>query len=388
MKVENKTTHLEDWIYSDKAQLGLHIVSFDDATFVTISWLHTLLDAMGRSALLRAWQAVLDGREDDVPEFLGHDSDPLADLGKPKAENTKDGTLAPPEEDFVLKDKLVNRLGMMRFIFNYVWEFFWYPVEDGKMLFMPSSYFAKIKSEAFADLTSLDPSQLTYNTLKTTDATPKPFLSDGDILTAWNLRLLARTSPGIANSSPARTLAVMNIFGMRDVLRSTSPPLIPQTGALINNCVSAVWSHFAVQDFLTLPLGHVAARIRKDLVTQGTRAQVEASQRLGRENGGTALFGSGDMALCAMTNWTKAKLFEVDFSAAIAKDATVQKEERKRGRPSYIHLWANKAKDFTLRGSGNCIGKGLDGNWWLSGLMRKEAMPGYVKAVEELSSLG
>jgi hypothetical protein len=39
---ENKTKVLEDWIYTDKAQLSLHILNFDDATLVTITSLHTL----------------------------------------------------------------------------------------------------------------------------------------------------------------------------------------------------------------------------------------------------------------------------------------------------------------------------------------------------------
>jgi len=72
---ESKPLFIEDYILSDRAQLGLHITTFEDGTFVTITWLHTLLDAMGRSALLLAWQAMLEGREDDVPDFLGYDEE-------------------------------------------------------------------------------------------------------------------------------------------------------------------------------------------------------------------------------------------------------------------------------------------------------------------------
>lgn len=215
---QNSTTMLRDWIHTDKAQLGLHITNFDDATLVTVVWLHTLLDAMGRRALLTAWQTVLEGREDEVPDFIGYDSNPLKDLGGPKDQTAF-------KEDFVLKDKRLTTLGMARFVFNYVWELFWYPDEAGCLVVMPASYFAKIKSEAYKDLESLPSSELTYNNLSSgSDAKAKPFISDGDITTAWHMRLLVRTNPNIYNSYPSRLMTVMNVFGMRDLLRSTSPP--------------------------------------------------------------------------------------------------------------------------------------------------------------------
>lgn len=45
---------LADWIYSDRPQLHIHVVRFQDATLVTQTYLHTLMDAVGRSALLKA----------------------------------------------------------------------------------------------------------------------------------------------------------------------------------------------------------------------------------------------------------------------------------------------------------------------------------------------
>ena len=80
-QTEGSTVVLEDWVGTDKAQLGLHVVNFRDKTLVTVCWLHTLLDAMGRRALLEAWTEVLAGREEDVKEFLGWEEDPLGGLG-------------------------------------------------------------------------------------------------------------------------------------------------------------------------------------------------------------------------------------------------------------------------------------------------------------------
>jgi hypothetical protein len=376
--VKSKTNpeFFADYISADIAQLGLQIVRFDDATLVTITWLHTLLDAMGRHALLRAWTAVLEGRDNDVPEFLGYDTDPLSSLGT---------TELSQQEDFVKEPSVVKSLGMARFIFNFLWEAFFYPDEESRLVCMPASYFSKLKAQAFIDLDSLPPADLTYNN----DAAEgkKPFLSDGDIVTAWLMRLIASTNPTITASSPTRLITIMNVFGMRDVLRTTSPPLLSPTGAYIHNCATAIWSHFSLSEFLSLPLGHVAARIRKDLVTQSTRAQVEAGVRAAKAHGGMALYGTGNMVLSVMTNWSKAKLFETDFSAAIVDGKVDGKSEsgKTRGKPRFIHVYTTRAKGFPLRGNGNCVGRDAQGNLWFGTILRKGFGEGFRKAVDGMS---
>ncbi|KAJ4365926.1 hypothetical protein N0V83_008548 [Neocucurbitaria cava] len=320
MAPKDNTTVLADWIYTDKAQLGLHIVSFTDTTLVTLSWLHTLLDALGRKALLGAWTAMLEGREDDVPEFWGYDFDPLEKLGVSREEGE--------EEEFVLKPHRIQGLSFFKFVFNYLWEVFFYPAEVGRYVCMPHSYFSTIKQQAFRDLSSAPESLLTLDTRD--PANPKPFLSDGDTLCAWFTRLLARTNSTIATSPSTRTISIMNVFGMRDLLSTTSPQLLPRGKAYIANCAVGITSLFSQGELVGgggMPLGHVAARLRRDLVTQGTRTQVEAGQRAVRENGGGAvLYGTGDMAMCVFTNWMKARLFETDFSAAIVEEGEGGKE--------------------------------------------------------------
>jgi hypothetical protein len=369
---ESKPLLLEDYIYGDRPQLGLHIKNFNDATMITITWSHTLLDAMGRTLLLRAWQAMLEGRDDDVPDFVGYDEDLMADLGTDAYE---------AQEDFVLKPKLLGTLGMVHFIFNYLWEYFWYPVADGRMIAMPASYFARIKALAFADLETLPKDRITFTNpalSKSAGSSEKPFLSDGDILTAWLMRLIVRANP-LIRDAPNRTVTVLNLFGMRDLLRTTSPALFPKHGAYIHNCISQIYSLFTAQEMVTLPLGYVAARLRADLVTQGSRAQMEAGQRLGKAAGGLAMYGDGGTALCTMTNWYKARLYETDFSAAVVGGAKAERS----GKPAYIHLYLGCAKGFTVRSSGTVIGRDGRGNWWMGSIMRKEFLEGFERAVEE-----
>jgi hypothetical protein len=358
----SNTRLLKDWIYNDKAQLGLDIINFRDATFVTLTWLHTFLDAMGRRALLRAWQAVLEGRDDDVPPFVGYNTNPLTPLGSEKNVT----------EPFVLAPNQVSKFGVARFVFNYFYESYYYPVEERRMVCMPASYFAELKARAFADLESLPKDQLTFSE---TDPT-KPFISDGDIIMAFLLPLIARSNPDNASLSPSRLICAGNMCGIRDILRNTSPPLLPKNGAYIHNCTIPIWSFFTLDEWLTLPLGHIAARLRSDLALQSSRAQIEARHAL--EAKGMGLYGAGDMTITLLSNWSKARLFETDFSAAIVSGGSGT------GKPSYIHTFSTQDR-FQLRNAANCCGRDADGNWWMGAVMRKEFVDEFSRQIERLA---
>lgn len=73
--------YLDDLLYTDRPVLGLHIVSFTDATLITISCSHVLFDAIGRKDLLDAWSLMLQGREDEILHLHGVETDPMATLG-------------------------------------------------------------------------------------------------------------------------------------------------------------------------------------------------------------------------------------------------------------------------------------------------------------------
>lgn len=54
-------TKFSSWTETDLPALCVHVVSFADATLLTLSWSHVFLDAIGRQSLLKAWIAVLNG---------------------------------------------------------------------------------------------------------------------------------------------------------------------------------------------------------------------------------------------------------------------------------------------------------------------------------------
>lgn len=72
------------------------------------------------------------------------------------------------------------------------------------------------------------------------------------------------------------------------------------------------------------------------------------------------------MHMVTHSNWTKAKLYEVDFSSAVMSTASGNRPESRVGTPSYIQ---NCQFGLTLPNGFPVIGKDLDGNYWLSEYM-------------------
>jgi hypothetical protein len=82
MKPEGGPNRLEDYITSDRSQMGLYVISFTDKTIVTIFWPHTLTDVMGMKVVLDAWSLIMQGRRGEVvPPQNTPSEDPLAKLG-------------------------------------------------------------------------------------------------------------------------------------------------------------------------------------------------------------------------------------------------------------------------------------------------------------------
>ena len=190
-------------------------------------------------------------------------------------------------------------------------------------------------------------------------------------------------------SAPTRTVLVSNFLGLRDILSKTAPQLLPPGKVYVANCAARIHSLLAQRDVLALPLGHLAARFRQNVVAQSTRAQVEASQRINRLNGGPAMYGTSDMVFYSMTNWTKAKLFETDFSAAIVSSSGPSNVDSRTpdkgiGKPRYINVYAHTVRGFTLRGATCITGRDPEGNYWIGATLRKDPMQEFVRAVRQL----
>jgi hypothetical protein len=337
---EGGPVKLDDYLNADIPQLGLHIVSFKDKTLVCLDWPHTLMDAMGKRALLDAWTLMLQGRSDEIVSPQGTNVDPLADLGK------------NPTEPHKLAGERLSMFGLAQYGVSNILDFF--RSQQNRMVCVPGPFVTKLREEALADI----------------EPNPKmcPFLSEGDVLCAWWTRL------AISNLSSKRTVVLNNAYSLRKPL---AEDLLPSNnGPYVSNAIGFLNVLLPAHEIFDKPLSHVAFAIRHAIQELGNRAQVEAFAAMWRESSGKLppFFGNSGMHMITFSNWSKAGLFETDFSAAAVTPGKESGE--KPGRPSYIQ---NNQFGLILPNGFPIIGKDNDGNYWLSGYMNK----GHWEKIEE-----
>lgn len=346
---------LQDYITSDEPQLGVHVVSFTNATLVTVRWPHTMTDAMGIHALLNAWSLVLQGRDSEVPLVHGIDFDPLQALGTRQS------------AQYSLADRCLTGWRMFCFVVQYVWELVRYS-EETRVICLPSSYVDSMRRNAIDSLCAGTNGE-------------KTFLSEGDVICAWWARR------GIAHLAPDsdRTVLLANAFNLRPVLATD---LLPSNTVYLANAVSGVSAFLAAKDIFDRPLWSVASTVRSSIEELGTRPQLEALEAIQKAavttTGRPRLFGNPSMHMTQYSNWTKAKLFKTDFSAAIKANSHASPRpdvHKAQGMPSSIQC-GGYVNGLSTRNLLTIVGKDEDGNYWMFATLRKGVWDTIVKDLE------
>ncbi|KAI7602992.1 hypothetical protein KC346_g12101, partial [Hortaea werneckii] len=382
-------TKLEDWLYTDKPPLSLHIVTFTDATIVGLSWSHTLLDAMGRHLLQRAWTAVLEGREQDVPPFQGYSEDPIT----PVVDQT-------PPEQYVLYDHLLRGFGFVMFVMYMILEFVWWPQQSSRLILLPGAYIQNLRQQALQDLRERKSENNNNNE-------SEPFISEGDIIFAWlarkTLQALRPSSPHV----PVNLTLILNLRGSSSSSSSNSNatltppyPSFPPEQSYIGNASLACTTLTTAGEILHEPLSQTAVRIRQNLDIQRTPSNLQAflslHRREVRSTGRSPLFGPRDQVMLSLSNWHRGRFFEQDFSGAVAaavvgpaaaglgkaddddddeggsRRPLETERAEKIGRPSFVGVTGHE-NGFRVRNAGPCLGRDARGDWWVSWALREEA---------------
>ncbi|KAK7991204.1 hypothetical protein PG990_015484 [Apiospora arundinis] len=358
----------DDWLYNDIPQLAFHVVNFEDATIVTVTLLHTLTDAMGLMAFYRAWTATLRGDDDKIAPYIGYkDEDPLNGLQQGKQ---------PPK--YIFADRILQGWGFFKFVFRNIMERFWYPEASMRFVSIPGRYISKLALSAREDLAE---------SRKDGDS-PKPFLSDSDILCAWWTRLIVRA----LRPPPSRTVCLTNNFDSRDVLADLG--LLPSANIslLANAAYSAPCFEQAGRYASTSwPLGLLAQRVRSTIQLHRTVEQVQAQDAALRESqaktGHVPLYGDSSMLFCSFTNCHRGKLFQMDFSPAVITDGEQQslpKSKSGRGRPVFINCTSMESR-WSSRNATAILGRSEDsGDWWLECRLRNDV---WEKIEQQLESI-
>ncbi|KAG8349753.1 hypothetical protein FVEN_g12030 [Fusarium venenatum] len=151
---------LDDYLKSDHPQLTLHIVSFTDATLVSICWPHIAVDGMSLAQLGHAWSLAVAGRVSEIPPMLSADDDPMATAGRNSA-----FTEAHP-----LEKQRITGWRTYIFAFYYILDLIWWRTVESKVLFLPKTVVKELRSQATSTLRK---------------GHPAPFVSESDAIVAW-----------------------------------------------------------------------------------------------------------------------------------------------------------------------------------------------------------
>lgn len=153
---------MDDYLYADRPQLCVHVVSFSDRTVVSVYWPHSLFDAMGMKVMLNAWTLMLQGQENDIVPPHGHDHEVLGELGK---HATRPHALA---------DKLMTTPQLVMYGLRNAADMT-LRAKENRMVYVPATFVEKLCARAAADIAS--------------EGQEKAWVSEGDVLAAWWLRL-------------------------------------------------------------------------------------------------------------------------------------------------------------------------------------------------------
>ncbi|KAJ5805976.1 uncharacterized protein N7503_003578 [Penicillium pulvis] len=294
---------LDDYLASDHPQLALKVVSFTDATLVSLHWPHITADAMSLRDLAMAWSLVLAGRESEIPPMLSSGDDPMATLGKDPIF----------QGAHILERYQVKGWRFLVWGFRFLFDLLWWRKVETRTVFLPHRVVSQLQNNTLSSF------RVNVESDVTTESRV-PFISEGDVVTAW-MSLIA-ASALLPLKSP-RTVGISNAFDLRSRLPSIFS-VKQEEGSYVQNAVFPCWTNINACELIgkSDALGVAALKIRKSIETQTTEAQVHALARLTRvslaKTGLPPMFGDTSSFLITASNWSKARLFEmVDFGPAI-----------------------------------------------------------------------
>ncbi|CAI7640261.1 unnamed protein product [Penicillium pancosmium] len=331
---------ISDYVDSDLPVVGLRVNSFTNKTIVVLQWQHVAFDALGLQYVVEGWSAMLWNKQAEIPTPCDFNMDPFHSF----ADGTK-----PATEKHILAGNRVGLGGMLKWGLGYGVDML-VRAKDNRMVCVPESYWGPELEKALGELRE--------EAIEKGEDPSKVFLTENDVLTAWILRCVVAEMEMNTNRTVAASIAM-------SLRKAFEGDLIPSSAEhpYIGNAFG--WANVLVSagDVTTKPLSWLARQVRRAINEQGTRAQHEAYYAMVRESGmglPIVVLGDGGMAQVGFSNWTRAGLFDLDFSPAV-KDAG--DFDLPPCTPSYVqenHGPVKPADGFFV------FGKDRKGNYWTS----------------------
>ncbi|KAK7993690.1 hypothetical protein PG989_007071 [Apiospora arundinis] len=367
--------NLDDFINRDLPQLELHVVSFRNATIVSVSCLHSLLDGMGLGSqgLFNGWMLVLQGRQDEIPPACGFDNDLLKDLGK------------RPTEEHKYHRFRMGGWCMIWYLLRRAFQFLWHRAEEGRIVCIPASFMQQLRQSVLEELEAGAGSADTWAGESGKDEKgKKPWVSEGDVLVAWWTRYATLH----LRNKPNKTICVSNAYNLRRIL---SGNLLPAGHAYLSNAVLGLFMLPKARDIFERPLSWMAAQMRRSIVETGTRGQVEALiadvMPDWSRPASFRMYGDPGMHMVVFTNWTQAQFYQVDLSPAAVDRETDGEGQQRPLMPSFVS-YRISSKIWPMRDSFCIIGKDSEGRYWVGGVLQKGLWAKIDKELQQGTAVG
>ncbi|KAH7308621.1 hypothetical protein B0I35DRAFT_442309 [Stachybotrys elegans] len=327
-----------DFVRSDLPQFALHVVTFTDATLVSVTFNHVTSDLGGFASLLKAWACVLAGKPEDVPQFVGYKEDPMAAMYE-----------APDVTMPAIADKQLAGWRLIVWALRQAVATWWSPLES-RILCIPKKVADAVILEARSHLTS-----------SATSGESKAFLSENDVLVALVNRLFGSQSP------PDKGLVTLLAMDPRERLSS----IFRKGAAYLQNAAIAVFIECKAGTAAQLPLGQLALQSREAITAGCTEESMKSLAAFVHksiiETGNPGLFGGMGDTFLVVSNWSKAALLDtLDLSPAIVKPSAKKKGGSKPGFPVYYHSQSVQPSVLPMLVT-IVMGRDGDGNLWIQG---------------------
>ncbi|EGU88795.1 hypothetical protein FOPG_13774 [Fusarium oxysporum f. sp. conglutinans race 2 54008] len=338
--------------------IGVHIALFNDATLISIRWVHVVCDFMGIKALVLAWSMDLHGRYDDIPPFMGAYDDPLKNIGS-----------LPPREPYALAGMQLSPEAFKKTYEKYLEHVARYPISVRRMLVLPDSTLQRIKMDFVggrdSDKLEVIPKGALLN---------GKFVSDADILAAWAARLCCGILPAVD-----QPVHIMGMYEARHCLPETFPQRKDKPDSspvFIANATFSTSTNTTLRALREQPLAKTALSVRESVATLTKAPQVHAQLHLLRESyakdkENPPVFAAQDSFVLVVSNFSKMAFFDsIDFSPAVIAPV-VAGHGKSPGKLAW-HQWTSLEHNTHIRNMFQVGGRDGQGNTWMMAILPPE----------------
>ncbi|TWU72502.1 hypothetical protein ED733_002151 [Metarhizium rileyi] len=348
---------VQDLVDGNLSQIVLRVLSFRDATIITVSWPPNSMDTAGFKALLHNWSLCMAGRTDEVAPVLGAHEDALGELITSAEEKRH---LDKPKTDRKLTDLSQNPIS------NW-WRRRKHQPLQPRTVYIPQNIYDDFTTEIRQDIAGI---------IESDDQ--RSVTTAADIILAWISKLQAA-----ADFKPRGVLSTIRVN-----LRCRMSALRDQPGEYLQNLTLPAYSYISPEE-TTDTVGAIALQHKHNLQDQTAEHQMLAltkhvmdKKRSGKD--ALPLYEAPRTPRLEFSNFAPLHLFSAaDFSPAVLSAGEF---DSPRCNPPGHMTSAYYLMQSTNPDDSMCavLGEDFGGNFWMTCQLEPEV---WVKVEEELYRL-